>query len=148
MITIVIPGEARGKGRPRFARRGKFVQTYTDDKTASYENLAALAGNKAMKGAPPLLCALSVGITVFTTPPASWSKKKTAQALAGDIYPTSKPDLDNVAKCLLDALNGIAWKDDKQVVFLQAIKRYAEKAETIIKFEPMVQACEWAEGDA
>lgn len=126
MISIIIPGEARGKGRPRFARRGKFVATYTDEKTANYENLVAWAGAQAMKGRAPLGCAVNVSLCVHTAPPASWSKKKQSLALAGEIFPTTKPDADNIQKILYDALNGIVWVDDKQIVTVAFKKRYAE----------------------
>ena len=56
--------------------------------------------------------------------PASWSKRKQAMALAGTVYPTSKPDIDNVEKILFDGLNGIVWKDDVQVVDVVKRKRY------------------------
>lgn len=47
--------------------------------------------------------------------------------LEDEIYPTIKPDTDNIAKIILDSLNGIAYKDDKQVIRLQVEKRYAEE---------------------
>lgn len=132
MITITIPGEARGKGRPRFARRGNFVKTYTDEKTASYENLVAMAGAEAMQGRPLIAGAVHATMEVRVAVPKSWSKKKTAAALAGDVLPTTKPDLDNVIKAIMDALNGIVWQDDKQVVQLAVRKRYAEKPYTTL----------------
>jgi len=46
--------------------------------------------------------------------------------LDNKIYPTIKPDTDNIAKSILDSLNGIAYKDDKQVVMLTVEKRYDE----------------------
>lgn len=136
-IKITVPGEARGKGRPRFARRGAFVKTYTDEKTASYENLVAYCGNQAMAGLKPFDCALSVTVAVNVAPPASWSQKKKLEALECQIWPTSKPDLDNVIKGIFDALNGIAWDDDKQIVNVTSIKKYSDKPQVVIEFEPM-----------
>ena len=43
-----------------------------------------------------------------------------------EIYPTTKPDTDNIVKSILDSLNGIAYKNDKQVVDLRVRKQYAE----------------------
>ncbi|HEY8355029.1 MAG TPA: RusA family crossover junction endodeoxyribonuclease [Methylophilaceae bacterium] len=134
-ILFCIPGEARGKGRPRFARRGNFVKTYTDAKTASFENLVAYAGNLAMQGRPPLAGAVAMQIKLRIIPPASWSKKKREAALAGGLHPTSKPDLDNVAKAILDALNGICFIDDKQVISLSVSKSYAEAADAMVSIE-------------
>lgn len=127
MITITIPGEARGKGRPRFAKRGKFVKTYTDAKTVSYENLVAYAGAEAMRGEALIQGPVHVTMNVQVGVPRSWSKKKTAAALAGEVRPTTKPDLDNVIKAIMDALNGVVWQDDKQVVGLSVTKYYSEK---------------------
>lgn len=126
MIVIIVPGEARGKGRPRFARRGAFVKTYTDDKTANYENLVAWAGAQAMQGRVPLSCPVEVKLCVHTAPPASWSKKKRELAMAGWVFPTTKPDADNIQKIVFDALNDIVWQDDKQIVTVAFKKRYAE----------------------
>ena len=46
--------------------------------------------------------------------------------LNNEIYPTTKPDTDNIAKSILDSLNGIAYKDDKQIVSLKVDKYYTE----------------------
>lgn len=125
-ITFVIPGAAIGKGRPKFARRGNFVHTYTPEKTASYENLVKLVASEAMNARHPLKTALQATIDVRVTPPAGWSQKKRLSAVLGEIRPTTKPDADNIAKCILDACNGIAFEDDKQVCELVVKKRYAE----------------------
>ena len=68
--------------------------------------------------------AVRVSITAWFSPPASWSKKKRAAAMAGHIYPAVKPDADNLGKAFLDALNEIAYRDDKQVVECTIKKRY------------------------
>lgn len=57
--------------------------------------------------------------------PKSWSKRKKAQAALGMYRPTKKPDADNIAKAICDALNGVAYKDDKQIVELKVEKYYA-----------------------
>lgn len=123
MIVVTIPGELRGKGRPRFARRGRFVQTYTDDATQNAEAWVRSCGAKAMAGAlldGPLSITLDIGVPV----PASWSAKKRAAALAGATFPTGKPDLDNQLKLVGDALNGVVWRDDKQIVRAVVTRRY------------------------
>lgn len=136
MITFTIPGEARGKGRPRAFRRGAHVGMYTDAKTASYENLVKLAASEVMDGSP-LECAVNVSIWIKCQIPQSWSKKKSAAALSGDLMPTGKPDLDNVAKAILDAMNGIVFVDDKQVVHLTVSKSYGVEPCAIVKVEPV-----------
>nr|WP_315467137.1 RusA family crossover junction endodeoxyribonuclease [uncultured Undibacterium sp.] len=131
-ITFKVPGVPVPKGRPRFARRGAFVTTYTDDKTASYENLVKVVAQQAMGGSEILTGAVSVFVSLNVTPPASWSQKKQRQALDGQIFPTSKPDVDNVVKGIFDALNDIVWKDDKQVCDVTISKRYSTVAQAIV----------------
>ena len=95
---------------------------FTPEKTVGYESLvaataaAALAGNalahQLLDG--PLEAVLEMRFPV----PASWSKAHKAAALAGTELPTSKPDIDNAAKAILDACNGVVFRDDAQVVML------------------------------
>lgn len=134
-ITFTIPGAAVGKGRPKFARRGNFVQAYTPEKTASYENLVKLAAAQAMNARQPLQNALQATILVRVIPPVGWSQKKRLSAVSGEIRPTTKPDADNIAKCILDACNGIAYEDDKQVCDLVVRKRYAEIPGVVVTLE-------------
>lgn len=125
MITFTIPGSPVGKGRPRVSRRGGFARMYTPEKTASYESLVAMAGHQAMAGAPVLLEAVAVTLAIRVPVPASWSKKKQAAAVAGAVWPTTKPDIDNVEKAIFDGLNGVAWRDDVLVVEVRKVKRYS-----------------------
>lgn len=132
-ISFIVPGVVVGKGRPKFARRGNFVSTYTPEKTANYENLVKLAAHSAMNSADPFASHVSCTIDVQVMPAPSWSNKKRMAAISGDIRPTGKPDLDNVAKGILDAMNGIVFKDDSQVVELILRKRYAETAQASVE---------------
>ena len=68
---------------------------------------------------------LRVYISVYKSIPKSYSKKKTKEASVNYIRPTSKPDCDNIIKIICDALNLVAYKDDKQIVECSCIKRYA-----------------------
>lgn len=132
MITFNIPGSPVGKGRPRFARRGAFVQAYTPGKTVGYENLVKLYANEAMGGKPLLEGPVMVDMAIFCEPPASWSKKRRLAALAELLFPQVKPDLDNCLKLVLDALNGIVYTDDRQVCDAVIRKRYAEKPRVVV----------------
>lgn len=132
-IAFVIPGTPVGKGRPKFARRGNFVTTYTPEKTASYENLVKLAAAEAMRGHAIIEGAVAVTIALYVTPPASWSKKKQRDALDGAIFPTSRPDVDNVVKGIFDACNAIVWRDDKQACDVTVQKRYSEIPRAVVK---------------
>lgn len=132
-VAFVIPGTPVGKGRPKFARRGNFVTAYTPEKTASYENLVKVKAEEAMGGIPLFEGPVSVEIALFVTPPASWSQKKQREALAGTVFPVSKPDVDNVLKGIMDACNEIVFKDDKQAVDVKVIKRYSDTARAFVK---------------
>lgn len=104
----------RGKGRVRFVRQTG--RTYTPDATAEAMERIRMAyveagGEKAPKGQP-----VGVLIMVRRPLPATRPKRMTSEP---DVY---KPDVDNIAKLVLDALNGCAWEDDTQVMDLQVMK--------------------------
>ena len=123
-IAFVIPGEPQGKGRPRATRINGMVRLYTPSKTANYEGLIAMAAQQAMAGAGPLDGPVLLEVDMVHVMPASWSKKKQAAALAGQVLPTKKPDTDNVVKAVFDGMNGVVWRDDVQAVDLFVRKRY------------------------
>lgn len=127
-ICFEVPGQPRGKGRPRFARRGNFVKTYTDDKTSSYEDQIRFYALQAMGSSEPLKTALEAFIYVRLPVPQSYSKKRTEACLSGLERPCKKPDLDNVVKSFMDGMNGIVYGDDAQVVEIHTTKVYAETA--------------------
>lgn len=124
-LLFRVNGIPQGKARPRFTKGGR---AYTPAKTRRYEEAvreaALLAAQvqgfvKYDEGTPLEAC-----ITAWFPVPASWPKKKRAAALSGALYPTGKPDADNIAKAVLDAVNGIAFHDDRQIVSLTVRKRY------------------------
>lgn len=137
-LDFTIPGDPRGKGRPRATTIGGHARMFTDSKTASYENLVKLAASQALGGRTPLDCPLTVIVTVRMTPAASHSAKKRAAMLAGEIAPTKLPDLDNVVKAVLDGCNKVAFRDDALVVSLIARKRYAEVAGVDVEISPTI----------
>lgn len=126
-IEFFIPGQPQGKGRPRIGRVGCYARMFTPAKTVSYESTVALFAHQAMAGASLMEGPVSVDMVLTYTIPASWSKKKSAQALSGELAPMTKPDCDNVVKACFDAINGVVWKDDVQVVELYLSKQYGEK---------------------
>ena len=128
MLTFEVPGDPHGKGRPKFARRGNFVQTYTDKKTTSYEDLVRFHANIAMVDLAPLESAVAVYIYIKLAVPKSYSKKRSEACLSGLERPTKKPDWDNVAKSICDAMNGIVYIDDTQIVDAHVTKVYAANA--------------------
>lgn len=130
-ITILIPGEMRGKGRPRFSARGGFARAYADEKTVTAENWVRSCAADMAPDAPvdgPVTLDVEIGVRV----PQSWPKKRQAAALAGDVVPTSKPDIDNAVKLIADALNGVIWRDDKQIWALTVRKVYQAAPRTLL----------------
>ena len=124
MITIHLAGEPVGKGRPRFVKATG--RAFTPEKTVRFEDRLSLAAQIAMDGRPLLEGPLEVHVTIAMSIPASKPKKWQADAAAGIIRPTKKPDADNFAKAL-DACNLIVWADDAQIVELRVSKFYREQ---------------------
>ena len=133
-LHFTVPGPPQGKGRARStirkAKSGKsFVGHYTPAKTRSYEQQVAAAALDAIAEGSTGAHWPTRGVVYLTMVaampiPASWPAWKRDLAISGQIMPTTKPDLDNIAKTV-DSLNGIAWFDDAQVVDAHTRKRYA-----------------------
>lgn len=120
-LVIVIPGELRGKGRPRFGNG----RTFTDAKTTNAEAWVRACAVEQV-GQPVLDGPLQLRIEYEIAIPKSWPKKKLAMARAMLLMPSVKPDVDNVVKLVGDALNGIVWRDDSQIYELHVSRRYAD----------------------
>lgn len=125
MISFTVPGAPQGKGRAKIVKIGGFSRMATPGKTVAYEGLIAHAAQAAMKGAPLMEGAAACNVFIDAPVPASWSAKKQRMALAGEVFPTTKPDADNVVKAIFDGCNGVLWRDDVLVVDLRVRKRYA-----------------------
>lgn len=136
-ITFTVPGAPQGKGRPRIGKVGQHARMFTPAKTVQYESLIALACQEAMAGRPMFDGAVSAAIAIDCPVPASWSGKKQRAALAGNLMPTTKPDADNVVKAVFDGLNGVAFKDDVQVVDLRVRKRYSATPAVRVQLVPV-----------
>jgi Holliday junction resolvase RusA-like endonuclease len=140
-IVIELPGKPQGKERPRLGRHGK---VYTPVATKSYEGDLGWAAKIAMNGRKPLWGPLRVTVTAFIAIPESYKHEDRRRALAGELWP--RTDTDNYAKAALDALNGIAYLDDSQVVDLRARKAYAVEPLTRIEIEPLGLVSEKSSG--
>lgn len=132
-LHIRINGEPRGKQRPRFTKQGR---AYTPKETRQYEQEIREAALKAVAiqqyTKPSADCPVQVCITSHCAIPKSWSRKKREAAQQGKIRPTVKPDADNIGKLICDALNEIAYHDDKQVADMSVSKRYAPDGEPYV----------------
>lgn len=120
-----------GKGRPRFARVGAGVRSYTPAKTKNAEEVIALAW-KSQSG-EKVEGAVQLKLTAVFAPPKSISKKK-QEELIGTPY-EHKPDLDNIVKLVCDALNGKAWADDSTVTGMKLSKIYGREDRLIVEAE-------------
>ena len=126
--TFVIPGEPQGKARPRFTKG----HTYTPRDTVEYERLARLCYQGQSFGNVPV----GVDILAVFGIPKSTSKRQRERMLCGAVLPTKKPDADNITKIICDALNGVAYDDDKQIAEVRIRKVYGPV--------PQVQVTLWA----
>lgn len=121
-IIFTVPGEAKA-----WARAGSNGgRKYTPKPQVAFAALVKLAGEAAMAGRPPLDRQCEVYVVVRKPVPASASRPAKAAMLAGGLRPAVRPDADNYAKLIGDALNGICWRDDALITDLHVLKRYAE----------------------
>lgn len=127
MITFIVDGTAVPKQRPRIHGR----RAYTPKRTKDYEERVLNEFRSSYSGFYPAFgkdVPVRICISVIQEIPKSWSKKKRAQAESGEIVPLSRNgDVDNIAKSILDALNGFAYEDDCQVTTLMITKQYGVK---------------------
>lgn len=117
--------------RPRATSRGGFVRVYDPKQTAEYKakikaSAKELLENADLKKSVELMdgLPLQVVINTYQAMPESWSMKKKLENRGS--FKVSKPDSDNLAKPILDALNGVIWKDDSLIVDLHIIKQYVD----------------------
>lgn len=165
MVVVVLEGDPRGKGRPKFTVRGsgprQFVQVYTDRETQDYEQLiqeevlrliggeVLVHNTKQIKRATFIDAFVDMGGQPLFTGPVriemeirhplrvSWTKAKTAGALNGEVAATIKPDIDNVLKIWCDAFNKCMWKDDTQVIRCTVEKLFAEEPSVLVRVIPL-----------
>ena len=125
-ISFVVYGEPVAQGRPRATTINGHVRMYDPKKSSDYKDFVRLA---AAQYAPDKLPEgpLALVIDVYKQIPKSFNKKKVEAAGRGDLRPTTKPDTDNYVKAIKDALKGVLWKDDSQVVELVARKWYGDR---------------------
>lgn len=136
-IAFTIPGEPKGKGRHRTNLETK--RTYTPKATENYEALAGYCCHNEMLKSKidKLEGQIKATINCYFGIPKSKSKKVKEQMADGLIRPTKKPDADNIAKIVLDSLNGIAYDDDKQIVELRVLKFYSNTPEVNVYLEAL-----------
>ena len=127
MFEFIVRDQPKGKARARTVRNsytGK-VHSYTPKKTVAHEKFIKssyiLAGGKHFGEKP-----LEIAIKAYCEIPKSYTKKQRLAIEQGELKPTKKPDCDNIIKAVCDALNGVAYKDDKQVICVSCNKYYSD----------------------
>lgn len=140
---FAVMGTPVGKGRPRaFAFHGH-ARMFTPKKTATYESIVRGAFLQECGEKPPLSVPLSVSISCYFPYPKSayWPVNKNHNGELREEWKdkpyTGKPDLDNVAKAILDGLNAVAFEDDSQIVGLQISKSYGERPRAEIQISDL-----------
>ena len=127
-MNLWIPIKPQPAPRPRVTRNG----TYNDPKYTNYKKAISLIAKSKFK--TPSTSPIFMKIEFFFEIPKSWSKVKKD----GAKWHISRPDMDNLVKGVKDALNGIAYRDDAQVCFLQARKQYAQTSGILIEIEEIL----------
>ena len=114
-----------------------FASAYTPSKTRKHEATVRLYAQQAMAGRQPTAHQVRLTVIQVFAVPASWARKARQQALAGTLRPTVKPDWDNIAKSVSDAINGVVYLDDKQVVSARVEKWYGPQPELEVVAETL-----------
>lgn len=132
MIEFFVPGKPQGKARARtFTLPNGMVRSCTPGKTVAYEGMIRGCYRVAADGRPEPTYSkgtpVRIRITAYYKPPARTTKRELFQIQNGLKFPLRKPDVDNIIKAVADALNGIAYHDDSQVVEVTANKVFADE---------------------
>jgi Holliday junction resolvase RusA-like endonuclease len=136
-VTFSFSGVPVAKGRPRATARGGFARLYTPGPTRKYETAVKKVAAAVMASRKPFEGPLSVSMRFRLPIPQSATKRAKAAMASGETPHTNKPDADNCAKAVLDALSETVYLDDKQIVRLWITKVYAEKPGVDVKIEPL-----------
>jgi len=136
ILQLDIPMHAQGKGRPRSGQSGVH---YTPKDTRNKEAYMMMTAAKEMGDKPIVSGPIILSIGILISLKKNLTKAEKIRYEKGMMYPTQKPDIDNILKSIMDALNGIVWLDDKQVVRVIIFKDYTELRPLIqVKIEEMV----------
>ena len=130
---IEVPGHIKGKGRPRVNSYTGMV--YTPTTTKDYEYLVEQYFLLKYPKFKPFEGRLSVNIIATFNIPKSTKKCEVEKMLQNQISPTKKPDIDNIVKIILDAMNKFAFKDDTQITKLSVEKKYGEEEKIYIEID-------------
>lgn len=143
MIVFNVPGRPQGKARARTVTNphtGK-KHSYTPDNTREYEQRVQMCykGAKSKEkffNKEPLV----MTIVAYYEIPKSTTKKDRVLIHNGELYPTKRPDVDNIGKIIADALEGVVYANDNQIVRMFVFKEYTEgKAYVKVKIRKLTK---------
>jgi len=141
-FSLTVSGAPVPKGRPKFTANGGFAKAYTPKKTRSYESTIAQCVRSAMveqSVGAVFEGAVKVRIKAFFPIPKSASKRVREAMEQGVVPMLGRKDVDNVAKAILDAMNGVAYLDDGQVIDLRVTKAYSVLARVEIEVSEILE---------
>lgn len=129
-IRFTIHGAAMPKERARariVTPKGKkpFISHYTPKETADFEKRVKALARAVWPYDTPSERPIELQLTVYIEIPQSWPGWKVRAAERAELVPTGKPDLDNLEKAIADAMNGVVYKDDAQIISSDKVKMYA-----------------------
>lgn len=125
--------EPKGKGRPRF--NSWTGRAYTPKDTREYEEFIRQEFLSGYPKAKAIETPIRISIVAYHGIPKSYSARRAEDCFNGTEKPAKKPDVDNIAKAVLDALNGIAFLDDKQVIAMRVLKAWHYVGHTDVVIE-------------
>lgn len=127
-FRLVIPGEPGAWQRPGARVINGHARLFQKAKSRKYADIVRQVA-AVQWAAQPLIGEtwIVMDATFYKSVPASWSKKKRAAALAHEVRPIGKPDIDNYVKAVKDGLSGVVYIDDSLIVDSNSRKRYAEQ---------------------
>lgn len=133
--TILFNGKVVPKGRPRVGKNA----VYTPEKTRQFETAVKEAGKEQMAAQKKwaLSGSVEVDLTIYDEIPASWESWMKVLGVSQYTFKNDRSDLDNKAKAIFDALNGVAYKDDKQIVRMIVSRRYSDHDGFRLKVTPV-----------
>ena len=136
-IELIIKELPVAKGRPRVSTKNGFARAYNPKKTRDYESKVKMYFKAQFPKHTPFTAddVLKVVMEFYYPIPKSYSKKKREQIIAGGMYKNNGEDLDNLEKAVLDALNGIAYCDDRIISEVEKRKYWTLHSEGYSRVE-------------
>lgn len=138
-LEFIVPGTPKAEERHRSTIIGGHIHSYEPVDSKNQKSFIKFIALHEMQRTDFAKTELPIHMEIWAYAPLtkSMSKKLKERALAGKEYPTKKPDVDNIAKLMQDALNDLVYVDDKQIVDLLVYKRYSDEPRTVVKIEEL-----------